>query len=187
MNGTSPVREALDLLLAPGSVAELRALGRDGRVASGYFDDLAKLADAVEPMDAAGQYRGIYVTLNPVNPALLARRANRVEGRLGRGDPTTADADIVRRRWLPVDVDPIRPSGVSSTADEHRAACAVARAIRDALGAEGWPAPVVADSGNGAHLLYRIDLPNDDDATALVKAVLAALDERFSTGSAKVD
>ena len=34
----------------------------------------------------------------------------------------------------------------------------------------GWPAPVVIDSGNGAYLLYRIDLPNDDQATALVKA-----------------
>ncbi|MEN6341750.1 MAG: hypothetical protein ABFC89_04235 [Methanospirillum sp.] len=182
-----PVLEALGLLLAPGDVAELRALGRDGRVASGYFDDPAQLAAAVEPMDAAGQYRGIYVTLNPVNPALLARRANRVEPRLGRSDPTTADADIVRRRWLPIDVDPVRPSGVSSTTGEHDAACATVRAIREALAAEGWPAPVVADSGNGGHLLYRVDLPNDDDATALVKGVLAALDERFSTESAKVD
>ncbi len=182
-----PVLEALELLLEPGSVAELRALGRDGRVASGYFDDPALLADAAEPMDAAGEHRGIYVTLNPVNPALLARRANRVETRLGRGDPTTADADIVRRRWLPIDVDPVRPSGVSSTTAEHHAACGAAQTIRDALAEEGWPAPIVADSGNGGHLLYRIDLPNDDESTALVKSVLAALDERFSTEKALVD
>ncbi len=182
-----PVLEALDLLLAPGGVAELRALGRDGRVSSGYFDDPARLADAIEPLDAAGDCRGIYVTLNPVAPALLARRANRIEARLGRGDATTADGDIVSRRWLPVDIDPARPSGVSSTAGEHAAALAAAGTIRAFLAGEGWPAPVVADSGNGAHLLYRVDLPNNDDATALVKAVLAALDERFSTPSAKVD
>jgi hypothetical protein len=189
MNGQPlrPVLEALGLLLAPGAVAELRALGADGRISSGYFDSPERLTDAVEPMDAAGGYRGIYVTLNPVDPALLARRANRVEPRLGRGDATTADGDIVRRRWLPVDIDPFRPSGVSATADEHGAALALAEAIRDALGAEGWPAPVVADSGNGAHLLYRVDLPNDDASTALVKGVLAALDTRFSTESAKVD
>ncbi len=189
MNGQPlrPVLEALGLLLAPGSVAELRALGADGRISSGYFDSPERLADAVEPMDAAGGYRGIYVTLNPVDPALLARRANRVEPRLGRGDATTADGDIVRRRWLPIDIDPFRPSGVSATADEHAAAIALAEGIRDALGAEGWPAPVVADSGNGAHLLYRVDLPNDDASTALVKGVLAALDTRFSTEFAKVD
>ncbi len=182
-----PVLEALELLLAPGGVAELRALGRDGRVASGYFDDYTALADATGPLDTAGDYRGIYVTLNPVAPALLARRANRVEGRLRRGDPTTADSDIVCRRWLPIDVDPVRASGVSSTADEHRAACTIVGAIRDAFSSAGWPAPVIADSGNGGHLLYRVDLPNDDESTALVKAVLAALDARFSTAQALVD
>ncbi|HIH02624.1 MAG TPA: hypothetical protein HA263_01825 [Methanoregulaceae archaeon] len=182
-----PVLEALEFLLEPGSVAELRALGRDGRVASGYFDDPALLADAAEPMDAAGEHRGIYVTLNPVNPALLARRANRVQSRLSGKDATTADADIVRRRWLPIDVDPVCPSGVSSTAEEHHEACATARRIREGLAELGWPTPVVADSGNGGHLLYRIDLPNDPVSTALVKGALAALDARFSTAAAKVD
>ncbi len=40
-----PALEALELLLEPGGVAELRAIGRDGRIASGYFDDPATLAD----------------------------------------------------------------------------------------------------------------------------------------------
>ncbi len=182
-----PALEALELLLEPGAVAELRAIGRDGRIASGYFDAPAKLATAAEPMDAAGEHRGIYVTLNPVNPALLARRANRVQSRLSGKDATTADADIVRRRWLPIDVDPVRPSGVSSTTEEHHEACATARRIREGLAELGWPTPVVADSGNGGHLLYRIDLPNDPVSTALVKGVLAALDARFSTAAAKVD
>ncbi|MEN6517818.1 MAG: hypothetical protein ABFC38_06450 [Methanospirillum sp.] len=182
-----PALEALDLLLEPGAVAELRAIGRDGRIASGYFDAPAKLATAAEVLDDATDFQGIYVTLNPVNPALLARRANRVETRLGRKDATTADADIVRRRWLPIDVDPVRPSGVSSTAEEHRAACGAVRAIREFLKGEGWPAPIVADSGNGGHLLYRIDLPTDSASTTIVKAVLAALDARFSTAAANVD
>ncbi|MEN6342331.1 MAG: hypothetical protein ABFC89_07190, partial [Methanospirillum sp.] len=189
MSGTGgrPVPGALALLLAPGAVAELRAIGTDGRVASGYFDDPGRLAAAAEALDAAAESSGIYVTLNPVTPALLARRANRVQRRLGPRDATTADGDIVSRRWLPVDVDPVRPSGVSASQGERAAATALAAAIREALGAEGWPAPVEADSGNGAHLLYRIELPNDGDAAALVKAALAALDERFSTESAKVD
>ncbi len=182
-----PVPAALGLLLAPGSVAELRAIGRDGRIASGYFDDFGKLAEKAEALDDTREFGGIYVTLNPVNPALLARRANRVETRLGRKDATTADADIVRRRWLPIDIDPVRPSGVSATAEERAAAVGTAEAVREFLNGEGWPAPIAADSGNGTHLLYRVDLPNDDESTALVRSVLAALDERFSTESAKVD
>ncbi len=168
-------------------MAELRAIGRDGRIASGYFDDPALLAEKAEALDESRDCQGIYLTLNPVNPALLSRRANRLQNRLGRKDATTADADIVRRRWLPVDIDPVRPSGVSSTGDEHRAAVARAEAVRECLSGQGWPAPIVADSGNGAHLLYRVDLPNDDESTALVKAVLGTLDARFSTAAAKVD
>ena len=41
------------------------------------------------------------------------------------------------------------------------------------------PHPVVADSGNGGHLLYLVSLPNDDASTKLVKTVLEALAARF--------
>ena len=183
----SPVLDALALLLEPGSVAELRAIGRDGRIASGYFDDPALLAGKTDALDASAEYSGIYLTLNPVHPALLARRANRVAMRLGKKDATTADSDVLRRRWLPVDLDPVRPSGVSSTGAERDAALQAAREIRDHLAQRGWPAPLLADSGNGAHLLYRIDLPNDDAATALVRAALAALHAGFSSGAVSVD
>ena len=115
-----PVLEALELLVEPGGVAELRAIGVDGRVSSGYFGDLERMAAAAEVLDASGEFSGIYLTLNPVDPALLSRRANRVQSRLGRKDATTSDGDILRRRWLPIDVDPVRPSGISATADEHR-------------------------------------------------------------------
>jgi hypothetical protein len=182
-----PVLEALELLVEPGAVAELRVIGSDGRIASGYFDLVGKLAEWAEHFDTLPGYSGIYVTLNPVDPALLARRANRMAPRLGRRDATTADADIARRRWLPIDIDPVRPSGVSSTESEHRAACELTRAIREYLDGLGWPAPVVADSGNGGHLLFRVDLPNDEASTALVQDVLGALDARFSTDQVKVD
>lgn len=45
-----------------------------------------------------------------------------------------------------------------------------------------------ADSGNGgAHLLYRIDLPNDETATEVVKGALATLDALFSNEAVTVD
>ncbi len=98
-----------------------------------------------------------------MNPALLARRANRVETRLGR-----EGRDHGRRRHPapPLAPDRRRPRPAERRLG-HRGGAPRGlrrrpRRIRDALAAEGWPAPVVADSGNGGHLLYRVDLPNDD-------------------------
>jgi len=180
------IAQALAALFPAGGVVEVRALA-DRFTHSGYFDDMAKLAEAAAALDADPEVRGIYVTLNEVDPALLARRANRVKMRLTRSDPTTADADIVRRRWLPIDLDPVRPSGVSSTDAEHEAALRKTDEIALWLSEQGFPAPIRADSGNGAHLLYRVDLANDAAATALVKGVLATLDALFSDEKVTVD
>ena len=180
------VRNAVNMLAPIEGVVEVRALA-DGATHSGYFDDHTLLAEQVEALDADPAVAGIYVTLNTVNPALLARRANRIKMRLSRKDATTADADILRRRWLPVDIDPVRPSGVSSTDAEHNAALDTAERIEAYLAEQGFPEPLRADSGNGAHLLYQIDLPNDDPSTALVKGALATLDALFSNDVITVD
>ncbi len=81
----------------------------------------------------------------------------------------------------------MRPSGVSSTDAEHDLALATADRIVAWLSEQGFPAPVRADSGNGAHLLYRVDLPNDEVATGLVKGCLATLDVLFSNEKVTVD
>jgi P4 family phage/plasmid primase-like protien len=165
---------------------EVRALAGNA-VHSGYFTDYGALAKACEALDTDPSLQGIYVTLNTVNPSLLSRRANRIKIRLARNDATTADTDITRRRWFPVDIDPVRPSGVSSSEAEHTAAFAMADAVAAWLSQIGFPDPVRADSGNGAHLLYRIDLPNDAVSLALVKRGLSVLDAIFSDRSATVD
>jgi len=120
-------RDALQLLMAPGAVHELRVPegGRDGTIA-GYFDDRDKLARTAAELD--GRYPGIYLTLNPCNPALLARSNNRVKS---RAKQTTSDADTAQRRWFALDFDPVRPGGVSSTDYEHdRYRCGVWRLER---------------------------------------------------------
>jgi len=173
-------------LFAPGQVAELRALDavtrewRRPHTVSGYFDDWDKLAAAALDIRA----RGIYVTLNPVNPALLARANNRVRD-MQAGESSTSDNDIGARRWLPIDCDPVRPSGISATDAEHDLALARAREIRAYLQARSWPEPLLADSGNGAHLLYRMELPADDGG--LVEGALAALAFRFTDALVTVD
>ncbi len=171
-----------ELLFEPHQVVELRAL-RGRETISGYFDDGEALAHEASELDRRGY--AVYVTLNKVNPALLARASNRV--RKVYGKPTTSDSDIVRRLWLPLDFDSVRPADVSSTDEEKKVALLQAQEVRDYLRRQGWPEPVVADSGNGAHVLYRIDLPNDRENLELVKGVLEALAFQFSDKSVEVD
>src|SRR6266567_7060140 len=99
-------------------VYEVRVVdaGRDGTV-SGYFDAPAGLADAA--LSYSGRAPAVYTTINPVDPRLLARAANRMQT---HAKATTGDRDIARRLWLPVDLDAVRPAGISSTDGEHDAA-----------------------------------------------------------------
>ena len=182
----SDILSTLHHLFPPGRVIEVRIRGEDG-ISSGYFADYAAAAREMHTRDSDSRVFGIYVTLNEVNPDLLARRANRIKFRIGKNDSLSGDSDIIRRRWLPIDLDPVKPSGVSSSDAEHADALVRADSIAMFLSERGWPQPIIADSGNGAHLLYPIDLPNDDTSRDLIKSVLETLDLRFSDSRCKVD
>ena len=106
---TDEILRALSLLAEPGQVIELRLLHAQPKgqripvTMSGYFDDRQTLASKAQAN--AGCAWGAYVTLNPINPALFARAANRLRI-VGKDDPLTTDADVINRRWLPIDWTP---------------------------------------------------------------------------------
>ena len=176
MTDANEIIHALRLWFQAGDVFEVRVLDavsadyRREHIESGYFD-YEHISAVPEALKRLLSFRGVYVTVNPVNPDLLARAVNRLRP-AGR-NPTTADTDIVRRRWLLIDCDPRRASGVSSSNAEHESALAKAREIRDGLSSLGWPDPIMTDSGNGAQLMYRIDLPADDGE--LVRRVIGEI------------
>jgi hypothetical protein len=66
-------------------------------------------------------------------------------------------------------------------------ALARARQCREYLGALCWPEPILGDSGNGAHLLYLIDLPNDGASRELLESILKVLAFRFDDSSVEID
>lgn len=184
------IRSALEILrVEPEQVIELRApevpqrYGRPATVA-GWFDDLDALAAAAVELEDRGA-TAVYTTLNVVNPALLARACNRL---VEHPKATTSDKDIIRRAWLPIDIDPARPAGISS--DKAELLLARARALEVA----GWlteqlqaePA-VWAFSGNGWHLLFRADMPNADESTTIVKNIIDGAADRFSDEQVHVD
>lgn len=191
------VAEWLTLLCQrAGAMAELRAVGmtRHGTDAvhtesCRYAADEPGLARmARDALAITPRAEAVYFTLNPLKP---------------NGGHSAKDEDVWSRRWFLVDVDSRRPDADSCATDaEREASKAVALAIRNHLRAEGWPDPVFADSGNGWHLLYPIDLPADDTftkqpdgavakvdgpASVLLRRCLRALGERFDTPGAKVD
>src|SRR5258708_9275364 len=182
----SEIRRALSVLTTPGQVTELRIVGaRTGDApgyayqASGYFNNPDLLLAALAQLRSA---KGVYMTLHPCNPVLLARAHNRLRtADEMRKAAATSDQHVAALHWLPIDIDPERPADISSTEQEHQAALEHIQRIKTALQALGWPAPIEADSGNGAHLLYPIDLPAVEGTkeTGLVHRVLKGLAERF--------
>lgn len=148
-----------------------KAFGKKSIVA-GWFRDPEKASDLATRNEA----EGIYTTLNPCQDALLGRADHRLKVGVNR----TKDAEIEKLQNLLIDLDPIRPEGISSTDVEHLAALEMAQIIRADLTKEGWQDPLAGDSGNGGHLIYPLDLPNHPESIALVKAVLEALAQRYA-------
>jgi hypothetical protein len=163
-----------ELLSAPGEVFELRAFSTGGGAeAIGYFNDKLKLAQEALNVSNRDTAKGVFITLNPVRPELLQEAPNMVWD----GQSSAAkDSDILYRRHLLIDIDPRRESGISSTDEEHERAISMGRVVKTQLTAEGWPEPILGDSGNGCGLTYRLpDMPNTAKSTAVIKAVLTAL------------
>jgi hypothetical protein len=169
-------------ILVPDGVFEIRCPNTIKGTIAGYFDNHKKAAIAAAELSE--KVPAIYVTLNPVDPALLARSANRLTP---YAKCTTTDKDIVQRRWLPLDFDAVRPAGISATDSEHQLAIDRATKARDWLTDLGFPRGILADSGNGSHLLYSVDAPNDKDAGDLIQDTIKAIAEKFSDDRVKVD
>ena len=163
----------LALVIPPDQTFEIRApdstaKGKNSRTCRG---------NALAPAAAfaqlhSGQAQAVYYTINSVRPDLK------------NGD-AAGTSDIIRRVLIFFDLDPNRPGGTSATDAEKAKARTLADTIRAFLRGRGWPEGAVVDSGNGFHLVYRIDLPAADDG--LVKAVLIAMSKRFNTDDVKVD
>lgn len=177
------IARAVRLMLQPGEVYELRCPKTARGVVSGYFGDHQRLVEIAAAW--SGRAEAVYVTLNPVTIDLLARVCNRVETYV---KTATSDHDVLRRRLLLVDFDAVRPAGISSTEAERELAIERARSCALWLQEKcGWAAPLIADSGNGGHLLCRIDQPNDERTALEFKKCLEMLANAFDDDRVKVD
>lgn len=173
------ILSGLGLLHEPDEIIEIRSIDPKP-VISGYFR-----ADSPAIAKELSRYpnRTFYQTMNRVKSACYAREQH--ERLVERPHETTTDGDIAGYQWLLIDADPVRPSGVSASREEKEAARRVAGMTMKKLMAMGFSEPVVADSGNGYHLLFHIHAsPKEKQVLA---DFLAVLDMWFSTEQVKID
>jgi len=157
-------------ILHDGNLVEIRALGLEGRHGSvwgGYFTDYQKAAAAVTECEAA-RASGVYVTLNNLHQGLWARSPNILTKQPVH---TTKDKEVLSPRWVLIDVDPVRPAGISSTDQELE----WARETRNDVAwwlHESFPGRtlVLACSGNGYHALLRQKMSPADQKDLVITA-----------------
>jgi hypothetical protein len=175
------IKKSMEFIKDANIVSEIRIINTPKGTISGYYDNNDKLIQDIQPY--IGKYN-IYFTINPVKDKLIARSKNHL---VNYCKITTSDSEIEKRAILMIDLDPKRPSGISSSDEEHKKAMKKAEEVKKFLSEQGWVEPIVSDSGNGAHILYKIDLSNDSESTEIIKKVLMSLDHIFSDDEIEVD
>lgn len=177
------LEQSISIMKPDNELFEVRIIPSDRKkTMSGYFRDVNALEKAFETVNLNDT--NVYITLNRLNDACFSRLQR---DRFRAGATTTSDTDVIRREWMFVDLDPVRATGVSSTAEEKAAAKVMAKEVHDYLRDLGFSEPIGADSGNGYHMLYRIDLPNDSDSQKLVERCLKVLSLIFDNDQVKID
>lgn len=174
----------LDRHAAQGGVTELRVIPRGGRGVLTAIVGPEDLDGIPDQLAAHVGVSNVYFGLNPVRPDRHPRHP------LQPARQAVRDADVLAYSLLAIDIDPERHPRDRSASDAEKAdALEVAEAVRGWLADRG-ARPVLADSGNGYHLLVPLVPAYDDELVQTaqdVRTLLRLLDQRFSTPGAHVD
>lgn len=174
MINEATIRRWFDIFKSPNQLTEVRILGKGKAVYSGYFTDPDTMISEIQKYDGIG---GVYATINEINEACAGREQ---AGRIVKSPKaTTSDKEIDTRRFILLDFDPERPSDTNATDAEMELAMSKMKEVYRYLRDQGFSAPVVANSGNGAHLYYRVNIPNTEENAKLIENFLKALDMMF--------
>lgn len=178
------IQRTISALKPDGELFEVRVIpaNKKDKPYVGYFTDADTLIRELRKVMTKGA--NVYITLQVINEACYSREQRDT---FIRGANTTSDIDIDGYEWLMIDLDPIRPSRVSSSDAELQAAKELGNIVYKYLADLGFEKPLTAFSGNGVHLLYKIELANTKEREALIEKCLQALDIMFSNEKVKID
>jgi hypothetical protein len=188
--------EVFNQFVYDGEVIEVRIIGAYGKssawngesakgTVSGYFDNFKSFSDSVN-LAIQLQQSNIYFTLQVIDPRLIGRAFNRLKPT----SQTTSDNNVKYYRWIPIDIDPKRPAGVSSSESELQLAIETRDIILDyLLMTNRFKHIITAISGNGGHILIRIpkDIPTTPENRDYIKAFIEDLAVKFNTEYVDID
>lgn len=172
-----------DVFVGYGGFTEVRILGRYQY--SGYFKSLDNLLREIEPYTNMDDEQ-LYFTINEINPDCYGR--HQCERIAKSPKTTTTDSDIIKRKSVLIDFDPVRASGVNASDDEFELAHKKAQDVFKYLRQDGFSDPVIAISGNGWHLHYFVDdCMNTKENTDIIKRFLQSLSKMFTDDKVDID
>lgn len=185
------VADAVRLLVGPESLTEVRVLlqSADDRICRNQYylgSQAEDVARDVHPLDQLSNCIGIYLIPNPIDPKLIDRNTKWRKPFITK-IPSSNQSNMLSRRWILVDCDSIRPGECSATEAERVAAFDLAENVIASLSVFGFGNPIKADSGNGCHLIYPVEMPPDQPTSQLIKEFLGQLTNRCKVTGAKVD
>lgn len=180
----SEVRKSIELMKPDGQLFEIRVIyDKKSDNVSGYFTSADKLIEELKKIPKKGG--NVYITLNELNDACYSRTQKDVLQKFTTA--STSDNDVVAFQWLMIDLDPIRPKGTSSSEEQIRLARDKGNAVYKFMSQVGFEKPLMAMSGNGVHLLYKIYLKNSVENKELLKKSLETLSMLFDDDEIKID
>ena len=176
------LRQWYDVFKDNHELVEIRILDPETkRSYSGYFTDIETILREIKRYEKCN----LYFTLNVIDPACYSREQHdRIST---RPKSTTSDAEILGRKWCLIDVDCEKPSDTNSTDAEKELAKGVVNEVYKFLRDEGFEKPIICDSANGYHLLYKQAMISNSQNTETMKNFLKVLDMYFSTDKVKID
>ena len=176
------LRQWYDVFKDNKELVEIRILDPNTkRSYSGYFTDIDTILREIRPYEQCN----LYFTLNVINDACYSREQHdRIST---RPKSTTSDHEIIARKWCLIDVDVEKPADTNSTDEEKELAKDVVNNVFKFLRDEGFEEPVICDSANGYHILYKQAMKSTPENTETMKNFLKVLDMYFSTDKVKID
>ncbi len=181
---------AIDLF-HPGGLFEVCVFASDGygppRILEGIFDNSTDAVEALIGLDLPEGVTptGVYHNLHLLKESL---RKDPRFGVIKQVSHRINSNDVEKYSWLMVDADPIRQSGTNSTLEEWRASTDKLNEVNDELIELGFPPPtIMLSSGNGFHLYYPVDLPNNEKTKNLVKCFLGYLSRMHTDNQVDID
>lgn len=178
------IHNYLRRIFIPGDLIEIRGLKSTQGTLRFLGDELGEAAKAASGMEKLGA--DVYYCINPVSREsryALTATHNKAMRYIPTGG-TVGDKDIDARNIYFIDIDPERPTGTAASAEMRRDAMATSQRVHTFLAERGWPEPLVLDSGNGIHMLYRGSRCSADGST--VNFALKRLNSLFG-GGCKID